>query len=173
MPQKQLTLRPSDVAVALWLARAPQAPYQALATALGLGLAEVHRGVRRLEVAGLVAPGERRVHRQALLEFLVHGVRYVFPPLLGAEERGVPTAAGAPALTGKLPAGPAVVWPDESGGGRGRSLLPLYRRAPRAALADDYLYRTLALVDVLRLGQLRERRLAQTLLDEDLSRAGT
>jgi hypothetical protein len=158
--------------VALWLARTPHALYQPLALGLRLGLAEVHRGVRRLEDAGLVLAGERRVNRQALLEFLVHGVRYVFPPVLGAEAQGVATAASAPMLAGKFAAATAVVWPSAEAATKGRGLLPLYGQAPRAALADDYLYRVLALVEVLRLGELRERRVAQGLLDEDLSRSG-
>lgn len=166
---QQVSLRPSDVAVALCLARTPGAHYQVMSRGLLLGVAEVHRGVRRLERAGLVQPGERRVNRQALLEFLVHGVRYVFPAILGPEAAGVPTAAGAPPLAGKIPNGPSAVWPDGEAKTRGVSLVPLYRAAPRAALADDELYRVLALVDVLRLGQLQERRLAQGLLDEALS----
>ncbi len=170
MAIKQASLRPSDVAVALWLAHAPLAHYQVLASGLHLGLAEAHRGVRRLEAAGLVLVGERRANRQALLEFLVHGVRYVFPPLLGAEAQGILTGASAPMLAGRLPSAPAVVWAGAGGTAQGRSLVPLYPEAPRAALGDEYLYRVLALVDVLRLGQLRERRLAQGMLDEDLSR---
>ncbi len=172
MALKQPSLRPSDIAVAFWIARAPASPYLPMAQGLYLGVAEVHRGVRRLEAAGLVEAGERHVNRQALLEFLVHGVRYVFPPMLGADAQGIPTAAAASPLAGKLPEAPAVVWVADGGAARGRSLVPLYGMAPRAALADEYLYRVLALVDVLRLGQLRERRLAQGLLDEDLSHIG-
>ncbi len=157
--------------MALQLARAPGAHYADLSRGLLLGLAEVHRGVRRLERAGLLLPGERRVNRQALLEFLVHGVRYVFPAILGAEAQGIPSAAGAPSLVGKLPAGAAVVWPAAEGKAHGLSLVPLYRAAPRAALQDEQLYRALALVDVLRLGQVRERHLAQGLLGEDFSTA--
>lgn len=169
---RQPTLRPSDVAVALQLAWAPGAHYAALSKSLQLGLAEVHRGVRRLEGAGLLLSGERRVNRQALLEFLVHGVRYVFPAVLGREASGMPTAAGSPSLVGKLPAGPAVVWPTADGKARGVGVTPLYRAAPRAAAQDERLYRALALVDVLRLGQIQERRQAQGLLDADLSAAG-
>jgi DNA-binding Lrp family transcriptional regulator len=171
-PARQPSLRPSDVAVALQLARTPGAHYQDLARGLHLGVAEVHRGVRRLERAGLVQLLERRVNRQALLEFLVHGVRYVFPAVLGAETRGTLTAAAAPVLAGKIPGGPTAVWPDAEGKTRGASLVPLYRAAPRAARGDEHLYRALALVDVLRLGQLQERRLAQGLLDESLSGPG-
>jgi hypothetical protein len=170
--EKQPTLRPSDVAVALRLAQTPGAHYETLARGLKLGLAEVHRGVRRLERASLVLPGERRVNRRALLEFLVHGVRYAFPAVLGPETRGVPTAAAAPALSGKLPSGASVVWPSTEGRVRGGSLVPLYEAAPRAALQDANLYRALALVDALRMGQVRERRLAEELLGDALREAG-
>jgi hypothetical protein len=169
---RQLTLRPSDVAVALLLARTPGAHYKDLARVLHLGVAEVHRGVRRLELARLAQVGERRVNRQAVLEFLVHGVRYVFPAVLGPEAQGVPTAAMAPSLIEKLPGGPAAVWQKTEGKTRGASVVPLYRAAPDAALQDAQLYRALALVDVLRLGELKERRLAQGLLDEALSGTG-
>jgi len=167
--EKQPTLRPSDVAVALQLARTPGAHYEDLARSLHLGVAEVHRGVRRLERARLVLTGERRVNRQALLEFLVHGVRYVFPAVLGPETQGMPTAAAAPSLAEKVAGGPVAVWQSAEGTTRGSSLVPLYGAVPRAAGEDEQLYRALALVDVLRLGELKERRLAQGLLDELLS----
>ena len=170
--EKQPTLRPSDVAVAIRLAQVPGALYADLARSLRLGLAEVHRGVRRLERAGLVLPRARRVNHQALLEFLVHGVRYAFPPVRGPETRGIPTAAAAPALSGKLPRSPGVVWPSPEGRARGESLIPLYDAAPRAALQDGGLYRALALVDALRMGQVRERRLAQDLLAQELGEVG-
>ena len=166
--ERQPTIRPSDVAVALHLARTPEARYADVARVVHVGVAEAHRGVRRLQLAGLVLPGERRVDRQALVEFLVHGVRYVFAPVLGAETSGIATAAASPALAGKFPAGATVVWPHAEGKARGSSLVPLYRGAAAAALEDPWLYRALALVDVLRIGQLQERRQARALLDEDL-----
>ena len=156
------------MAVALQLARAPGARYADLARVLHLGVAEAHRGVRRLQLAGLVMPGERRVDRQALVEFLVHGVRYAFAPLLGAEASGVATAEAAPGLAGKFQAEGGVVWPHPEGKARGRSLVPLYRGGPAAALADPWLHRSLALVDVLRVGGLQQRRQARALLDEEL-----
>jgi len=168
----QPALRPSDVAIALQLARMPGTYYKELARSLRLGVAEVHRGVRRLELARLAETGERRVNRQALLEFLVHGVRYVFPAVLGPEAHGVPTAAAAPALAEKLPGGPLAVWRASDGQTRAATLVPLYPGAPLAALEDQHLYRALALVDVLRLGELKERRVAQGLLDEVLTGTG-
>jgi hypothetical protein len=61
--------------------------------------------VRRLEAAGLLLPTDRHPNKSALLEFLVHGVRYAFPAQLGAEIRGVPTAGGLPEFRGEMPAG--------------------------------------------------------------------
>src|SRR5260370_8579719 len=79
--ERQLTLRPSDVAVAIRLAQVPGALYEDLSPGLRLGLAEVHRGVRRLERAGLLLPAELRVNPQSLLDFLVPRAHYPFPPL--------------------------------------------------------------------------------------------
>src|SRR5260370_6818282 len=85
--ERQLTLRPSDVAVAIRLAQVPGALYEDLSRGLRLGLAEVHRGVRRLERAGLLLPGERRVNPQAPPQFLGHPLRYPFPPCPRPETR--------------------------------------------------------------------------------------
>jgi hypothetical protein len=52
------------------------------------------------------------------------------------------------------------IWPDPEGTVRGEGLAPLYRSAPRAALRDPRLYEWLALVDAVRAGRARERKLA-------------
>jgi hypothetical protein len=49
---------------------------------------------------------------------------------------------------------------------RGYSLAPLYKRAALAALADPQLYELLSLVDALRDGLVRERKLAMEMLKE-------
>jgi hypothetical protein len=54
------------------------------------------------------------------------------------------------------------------GTGKGPSVNPLHRYVPDAALADRALYELLALVDALRTGRSRERKLAQKLLSERL-----
>jgi len=53
------------------------------------------RGARCLERGRLLRPGERRVNRWAILEFLVHGVRSAFPPILGPVASGIPPAGAA------------------------------------------------------------------------------
>lgn len=162
-------LRPSDIPFALRLAAHSGERYEDLARLFDSSTSSAHRAVGRLEQAGLLIPGERRVNREALKEFLVHGVRYAFPAVRGPETRGVPTAWSAPPLEGLLPRGPTVVWPSEQGQARGEALIPLSESVPGAAGRDPWLYEMLALVDALRAGQARDRRLAAELLSKKLS----
>ena len=52
---------------------------------------------------------------------------------------------------------------------RGPEIKPLYPTAPEAASEDPALYQLLTLVDAIRTGRSRERRLAQARLTEALS----
>jgi hypothetical protein len=167
----QSTLRPGDVPVALHLVTHPGQGYEDLAAAFSTSTSSAHRAVGRLEHAGLVRPSERDVNREALAEFLVHGIRYAFPPVRGPETRGMPTAWSAPALTSVLPPGSMVVWPTERGTVRGEALAPLSGKVPAAARGDAWLYELLALVDAIRLGQARDRNLAAERLRERLREA--
>jgi hypothetical protein len=53
------------------------------------------------------------------------------------------------------------VWTFPEGPQRGVSLEPLYKTAPAAALRDPFFYELLALIDALREGRARERKLAE------------
>ena len=61
------------------------------------------------------------------------------------------------AFSGDLPP----VWPCRDGETRGVSLEPRYKSVPFAALRDPALYQLLALVDAIRDGRARERKLAE------------
>jgi hypothetical protein len=155
-------MKPQDVLVALALVR-PGEPegYAALGARLGLSTSETHAAVRRLVFAGLLSPS-REPARAALLELVLHGVRYVFPARPGEVSLGVPTGAAAPALRTKFPRPDPIawVWPSRDGTERGLSLTPLYRSVPRIVATDPALYELLALVDELRAGRARDRALA-------------
>lgn len=139
-----------------------------LAQAIGLSQAEVHHVLNRCEKAGLYDASTRTVHRSALLELLVHGVRYVFPATLGEPCRGIPTAwAAAPLDTLVLLRDSDVpVWPDGRGQVRGYSVTPLYPTAPAAALLDPELHALLALLDGIRMGGARVRSLSTEQLEQ-------
>lgn len=156
-------LKPQDVVVSLKLVDTSpeERAFPRLAEAVGLSASETHAAVKRAVRSGLVDGDTRAVRKEALREFLVHGLRYVFPAEWSAVTRGVPTSYAAPPLSAQfadsdLPP----VWPHPEGSARGEGLAPLYRSAPRAALRDPRLYEWLALVDAIRAGRARERRLA-------------
>lgn len=168
-----LRLKPQDVVVALKLvAHTGEAWTQPeLAKSLHMSASEVNHGLKRLEACQLYNPRERRVIRRSLEEFLISGLRYVFPAALGERTKGLPTSiGGSPALSTKLLVDDEdhIVWAAKGRAARvrGRSLAPLYRTVPQAAAEDPVLHEYLALVDALRVGRARERTLAK----EELSR---
>ena len=117
-------LKPQDVVVALKVATLAGVPwtYAGLGTALGMSASGVHESAQRAVESGLLTPDARRCVRSALVEFLVHGAKYAFPPKRGAIARGVPTGASAQPLADRLASRDSIplVWPDRVG----TSLLP-------------------------------------------------
>ena len=164
-----MVLKPQDVLVVLKLLSKESVgkSYAWLAEALGMSPSEVHAAVRRAAAAGLVSP-DREPNARALCEFVLHGLRYVFVAELGAVTRGFPTAYAAPPLSEQITPGQDLppVWPDPDGPVRGEACQPLYPAAVGAARRDSALYELLALVDAVRIGRARERRLAEKLLRE-------
>lgn len=160
-----MNLKPQDILVLLKLTqtRWVGAPYGRLAEELGMSPSEVHAAVQRAVSAGLVNVHLRSVIRDAAAEFLVHGVKYVFPAKRGELTRGLPTGVGAPPLVSLFSPSrePVPVWPDPEGDVRGYALEPLYKSVPKAAKRDPDLYALLALVDAIRSGRARERALAE------------
>ncbi|MEX2540593.1 MAG: hypothetical protein WD314_02260 [Trueperaceae bacterium] len=165
-------LQPLDVLVCLKLVvvNDPTLSFEDLEQGTGIASSSIHRAVVRARAAGLLT-AERRVNRSALLEFVLHGVRYVYYVEEGGRTRGLPTAHGAPPLSNLITGGDDVpVWPDPLGSVRGYAIEPLHKEAPNAARRDQKLYELLALVDALRIGRARERKLAQEELSKRLKR---
>ncbi|HEY5330848.1 MAG TPA: hypothetical protein VIJ79_13255 [Acidobacteriaceae bacterium] len=134
-----------------------------LAAELFMVPSEVSKALHRCEHAGLLSRTgyEKRVNRAGLVEFIVHGLRYAFPPERGPLTRGIPTGASAEPLKLCLTddGEPPQVWPYADGKLRGLAFSPLYKGAPRAALLDSRFYELLALCDSIRGGRVRERTL--------------
>jgi predicted nucleotidyltransferase len=168
-----MILKPQDVVVLLKLAVLGSRPwtYQRLAEELSMSQSEAHAGVRRAVAARLMneaTTGNGRLNHPALKEFLIHGVRYAYPPKRGGLTRGMPTGYAAPPLN-KVIVGssdPPPVWPYAQGTVRGMSFEPLYPSVPVAAERDPKLYELLALVDAMRDGRARERNFAMKEFEE-------
>lgn len=165
-------LKPQDIVVAIRLAipATHEWTYPALGKALHMSASEVHAAVKRAAKAGLVDEATRTVRKSALLELLVHGVRYLLPPVWTSVTRGIPTAHGAPPLNSVITDdGLPPVWPHRNGTARGQGLHPIYRSVPDAAHDDAVFHEWLALVDAIRAGRARERELATRMLKERLA----
>jgi hypothetical protein len=166
-------IKPQDMLVLLKLClwRDREWRHIDLAAELGLSQTEVSFALERCRQSGFLDSAKKRVLRSALLEFLEHGLKYVYPVQPGAVCRGVPTAHSALPLSKRIvsDADDQYVWPWAEGKVRGQAIAPLYESVPLAAEKDPKLYELLALVDAVRVGRARERALA---LEELESRIG-
>ncbi len=172
-------LKPQDCVILLkLLAHRDQAWSQRqLAEALSISLAEVNGGIKRLCKANLLRKGKDH-HlkfipiRSAAEEFLIHGIKYLFPGKLGEFTRGVPTGVAAPLFQDKIAQGndPIPIWPDALGERRGVAVAPIHASIPKALREhpDPKFYDLLVLIDAIRLGRARERNIAVQLLKEKL-----
>jgi hypothetical protein len=167
---KQPVLKPQDLIVVLKVAtmKDKEPTFAGMARDLLMSASEVHAAVQRCITSHLLERdyGSFSVNRASLREFLLHGVRYVFPVVAGPVMRGLPTGVSAPPLNEHFEHADALplVWPDPEGHIRGISICPLYPSVPAACRLDPHLYRTLALLDALRGGAARERELAERML---------
>jgi len=149
---------------------------RALEESTGISKSEVSGALKRYYEVGLAKPERKtsapRANTKALYEFIVYGLKYVFPARPGAMVRGIPTAHAAPVLAGKLLSGGEFicVWEDAHGKYQGQAIPPLFRTVPKAVRQDPNLYAMLALVDAIRLGAEREAGVARELLAEYLGR---
>ena len=158
------SIRPQDILIALkvlLLERRGTWNQLRLARELSISPAEIAFALKRLRKHHLLDDDKKTIKRAALLEFLVHGVKYVFPSEIGPPSRGLPTSISH-ALKGEIRVSDemTLVWPDPEGKVRGNSLIPLYETVPDAAKVDEELHLLLALMDVIRVGGTRAVNLA-------------
>lgn len=164
-------LKPQDVLVLLRLAGDSSTwTFKSLASDLGMSVSETHAALERACESGLYDPRKRKVREHALLEFAIHGIPYVFPARPLPRARGIVTAHSAEPLIGRIVVSDddRLVWPHPEGTEFGDAIEPLYRSAPEAARRNPKLHRRLALVDALRIGRAREKKMAAEALDEEL-----
>ena len=159
-----MILKPQDIYILLKLVAMGESQwsYASVAGDLFMSASEVHAGIKRAVAARLMSSQGSQPLKKSLEEFLIHGVKYAFPPDHGGLTRGVPTGYAAPPLKDIItqPNEPPPVWPDPEGTTRGHEFSPLYKTVPKAAAKDAKLYELLAIVDAIRDGRARERDIA-------------
>lgn len=172
---KQITLKPQDLVVALKISlyRDGMPTFAELSRSLQISTSETHAAAQRAMHSRLLVmeDGHIRANKSTLLEFAIYGACYAFPISEGPVMRGMPTGASAPAMRKQFDhAGMMqLVWPYVGGTERGRSIIPLYAKAPVACEADSELYAILAALDSVRGGAAREREAAVNLIRQALA----
>ena len=176
--KKHNGMRPQDVVVILKLiAQRPQKRKEGegklnfkaiinnynktIAYKLQMSEAEISESLRRSEYAGLIEDKfSKSVNQKAILEFLIYGIKYVFPTHPGAMVRGIPTAHSAMPMKDKIVSDEIFVWEHPEGTVRGQAIEPLYHTVPKIVEEDPKLYELLALVDCIRTGTSRINNIA-------------
>lgn len=167
-----MVLKSQDLVIALKVFTFHQSKWNQrdLAQCLGMSLSEVNGGLKRCIKSGLMmGTGSRNIAPEAvpysLQEFICFGVRYAFFGEKGTVARGVSTGLEGAKLAGAVLKGESTegyVWPFPHGKARGVSIQPLFKSIPRVIEKTDNkeLYILLSLVDLIRIGRARERKLA-------------
>lgn len=160
--KKNKQMKPQDIVLLLKIISEnnPKWEQKPMAEALEMSQSEISESVARSKFAGLLDVKGKSVMRYAFMEFLEHGIAYVFPQQPGAMVRGIVTAHSAFPLKEIILSNEVYVWPFGKGTDRGFAIDPLYSSVPKAVLKDAYLHELLALVDAIRVGRAREKELA-------------
>jgi hypothetical protein len=163
-PEQLISLKPQDVVIALKLVAIKDASWSQsnLAKSVNMSTGFINQALQRLEQCNLYRSKRKIVLVDALKDFLVYGIRYVFPAQKGPTVRGVPTSIAAPPMSSHMAVSGLnwpPVWRDIRGEHQGYEIVPL---CPAIALViqDERFYELLALVDVFREGRTREKKIA-------------
>lgn len=161
-------MRPQDIVVLLKILTYGNSPWTLaeMSKALQISLSEVSNALERNRIAGLTNRSKRKVNVLALRDFLVYGLKYVYPPQIGTSVRGILTAHSASPIKEHITTGnDNYVWPYYKGSKRGFSIAPLYEKITKFVESDPQLYEYLVIVDTLRVGKTREIEIAINELD--------
>jgi hypothetical protein len=164
-------MRPHDVVILLKILILNDHPwqYRDLSASLHIAISEISESLNRSHMAGLIDKTKSNVFRQSLMEFIEHGLQYVFPQVPGPITLGYPTALSHPFYKTKFKFEFEYIWPDEENGTKvGQTILPLYKNASKAAMNDHKLYKQLSSIDLIRVGKAREVNLALLELKKEI-----
>lgn len=161
--KKHNGMRPQDIVILLKIVVKGKESWlmKDLSQELNISASEISESLNRSALAGLVTPNKKKIRKHELIEFLLYGLKYVYPQRPGAIVRGMTTAHSAPPLSNQIRGNEQYVWPWAKGEARGQEIEPLHPSVPQACNRDQKLYELLALVDAIRVGRKREQQLAE------------
>jgi len=171
--KKHRGMRPHDVVVLLKIAGKGNKNWlmKDLANQLEISASEISESINRSLLAGLISGDKKSINKLALLDFLQSGLQYVFPQQPGPLTRGLETAHSASPLKNHISSNETYVWPFAKGNIRGQAIEPLHPNLPEACLIDSKFYELVALADSIRVGKVREKRMALEMIQKRLKNA--
>lgn len=166
-------MKPQDVVVAIKLVgyQNENWSYASLGEEVGIGHNQAHLACKRLTAASLMS--QKHVLKRNLVEFLIHGVKYVFPPVWeDGPQHGIPTAVSGPDMKKELRTPQIVVWPTgRRKDPKGDALRPLHECVYTVIENDPLTYQVLSILESIRIGRAREREVAADLIRKKILEA--
>jgi predicted transcriptional regulator len=168
--KKHNGMRPQDIVVLLKIVALGNDDWRNsdLAHSLQISASEISEVLNRCKIAGLIDSKKRKVHLNSFKEFLIFGLKYVFPAEPGAIVRGIVTAHSADPINEYISSGETYVWPYAKGNLRGQAIEPLYKKLPATVYEDPLFYELLVIIDTIRVGRVREVKIAIEELEKRL-----
>lgn len=161
-------IKGQDVVLLLKLIANPDAfewPQKKLSEHLCMSVSTVNASLKRLREVNLIVG--KKVYNINAHEFIVHGVKYIFPQEFHGMTSGIPTGYATMMITTRSK-DPIQVWSYAEGTRRGIESTALYPSVPKSIsqFKDQRFYHLLCLVDVLRsrLSNVREKDAAKVVL---------
>lgn len=172
--KKHNGMRPQDIVVLIKIISLQQPDWKNIdiANAILISPSEVSEALNRCKIAGLIDSKKRKVNMNSFFEFLIYGLKYVFPVQPGSVVKGIPTAHSASPIKEHISSGNDIyVWPYPKGTQRGQAIEPLYKNLPKAVENDKMFYELLVIIDTIRVGRVREIEIAIEELKKRLKNA--
>ena len=166
--RNQSGIKPQDILLLLKLIVVPGTPQKDLSQAIGISPGEISHGFQRLKNSKLLTD-DGNANIESCHEFLVHGLKYMMPPKFGPMTVGLPTSFAHPKFNFVRydnKKNDFLVWPYAVGTKRGTALIPIYPTLVKACADDPKLYYIAALVEMLRVGRVREQKAAEEELNK-------
>jgi len=153
-------MQPQDLLIALFLILEKKKTYQKdIADRLKISRAAVSYSVNRLIKLNLLSQDKERIMAQTILDFIKYAIHIVYPAQQGPRVKGILTG-DITLLDNTILSDDKYVWKSSLGHDIGQEISPLYRSAPEIAASEPALYKALQLIDIIRIGNSREKNLA-------------
>lgn len=172
--KKHSGMRPQDIVVLLKIISFKNDQWRSIdiAKEIQLSPSEVSEALNRCRTAKLIDSKKRKININSFREFLLFGLKYVFPTEPGAIVKGIPTAHSASPIKEHISSDSDIyVWAYAKGTHRGQAIAPLYATLPQAVQNDKAFYELLTIIDTIRVGRSREVQIAVEELNKRLKHA--